>query len=164
MWHYPFRISSPRPKGKPEVSDEPDVTDLTGRSFRISEKQSPMTRSLQSLMIAGGELRALVYRGPFQLSDTEHREALLHLLNTEYNTTIDLPKPQPPKRKRQGGPEFGPMVAYLVIIDGRPELWYEEDDVPAMVYGFIRGRLGIDAARRVTYREGMLPPAPVPAS
>lgn len=140
-------------------------TDVTGRSFRISDKQSPMTISIQALMIAANELRALVYRGPYQLANTRQREALLHVLNNEYNTTIDLPKPQPPKRKRKDGKtaEFGPLVAFLVVIDGRPELWYEEDDVPATVYGFIRGRLGLDAARRVTFREGTLPPAEVPA-
>lgn len=140
-----------------------DVADVTGRSFRISDKQSPMTRSIQALMIADEELGALVYRGPYQLADTDHREALLHLLNTEYNTTITLPKPQPPKRKREGNEgKFGPMVAFLVIIDGKPELFYEEDNVPATVYGFVRGRLGVDAARRVTFREGTLPPE-VPA-
>jgi hypothetical protein len=147
------------------VSDVTAVTDVTGRSFRIASSQSPLTRSIQALMIASGELRALVYRGPYQLAQTRQREALLHVLNTEYNTTIDLPKPQPPKRKRQGATsEFASLIAFLVVIDGRPELWYEDDDVPATVYGFVRGRLGIAAARRVTFRQGTLPPGEVPAS
>lgn len=138
---------------------------MTKRTFRIAQGQSPMARGIQSLMIADLELGGLVYRGPYQLADTEQRDALLHTLNTEFDTTIDLPKTPPPRRKRQGvDDQVGSLIVYLVIIDGKPELFYEDDDVPSTVYGFIRGRLGIEAARRVTFRSGMLPPAEVPAS
>jgi hypothetical protein len=142
---------------------------VTERPFRIAQGQAPMARSIQALMIGNNELRGFVYRGPFQLSDTDQREALLYLLNTEFDTTVELPSIPPPRRARKKDPtpkadQIGSLIAYLVIVDGKPVLFYDEDDVVSAVFGFVLGRYGIEAARRVTFREGMLPPPPAPAS
>lgn len=126
--------------------------------FRIAPGQASMARSMQALMTANIELQAFVYRGPYQLAEREQREALLHVLNTEFNTTIDLPAAPPVRRvkKREGQP--GTLIAHLVVIDNQPVIFYEENDVVAAVFGFILGRYGMDAARRVSFRAGMIPP------
>lgn len=137
---------------------------------RIAVNQARLSRSMQALMIADNEIEGLVYRGPFQLANKAQREALLHIYNTEFNTTITLPEIPTPRRPRKNDPlpkedQIGSLIAFLVIIDNEPVLFYEEDHVLAAVFGFVMGRYGIAVARRVTFREGMLPPPPeVPAS
>ena len=102
---------------------------------------------------------------PDRTGSSAQREALLYTLNTEFNTTIDLPKTPPPRRRRPGAiDQIGSLIAFLVVIDGKPVIFYDEDDVLSAVFGFILGRYGVEAARRVTFRDGMLPPAEVPAS
>lgn len=133
-------------------------------AFRIAFRQAPMARSMQALMICNNELQGFVYRGPHQLADVDQREALLHVLNTEFDTTIALPEIPEPRRPSKSA-KAGSLIAHLVVVDDTPILFYEEDGVLPTVFGFVLGRYGIDAARRVTFRAGMLPPAPeVPAS
>lgn len=121
-------------------------------SFRIAPSQSVAAKAKQSLMVAAGELRILTYREPYQLSDVKQRDSLLHTLNTEFDETIPLPG--------DGG------VFYLIVIEDpaapgkkprrRPVL-LPENDVQAWVVGYAVAKVGIELARRVSYRAEMLP-------
>ena len=115
----------------------------SSRPFRIRADQSVAAKAMQALMILSNELRLAVYRQPYQLGDTAQREALLHTLNTEFDTTIDLPKK-------------GRHVMYLVIVEGAPLLLHVDEVLP-WVIGYAHAKGGIDAARRVSYRADMLP-------
>lgn len=146
------------------MTDTDDTAFEYDPAFRIAERQAPMARSMQALMICNNELNGFVYRGPHQLSEVDQREALLHVLNTEFDTTIDLPEIPAPRRPSKSD-KPGSLIAHLVVVDGTPILFFEEDGVLPAVFGFVLGRYGVEAARRVTFRGGMLPPAPeVPAS
>lgn len=113
------------------------------RPFRIRADQSAAAKAMQALMILSDELKLAVYRQPYQLGDPAQREALLHTLNTEFDTSIDLPKK-------------GRHVVYLVIVAGVPMLLHTDEVLPFVTaYAFANG--GIDAARRVSYRGDMLP-------
>jgi hypothetical protein len=125
------------------------------RPFRIAPDQATLTRHQQALMTLDEELNLVVYRGILQLAETNQREALLHIINTEYNTTIDLPGIP----STRGGAKAS-LLAHFMIIDGAPELWYDEDNPCAMAYAFALGRKGRAAAQRVSYRSGMTPPPP----
>jgi hypothetical protein len=125
----------------------------TPRPFRIRPDQSVAAKAKQTLMILSNELRLAVYRQPFQIGDVPQREALLHLLNTEFGTTIPLPKK-------------GRAVVYLVACEDNsgaqprrvPFLVHEDEVLPFVVgYAFAHPRGGFDAARRVSYRADMLP-------
>jgi len=120
--------------------------------FRIAPSQSPAAKAKQSLMVAAGELRILTYREPYQLSDRAQRDSLLHTLNTEFDETIPLPA--------DGG------VFYLIVVEdpakagGKPKrrpVIVPENDVQAWVVGYAVAKVGIEQARRVSYRAEMLP-------
>ena len=113
------------------------------RAFRIRPAQSVAAKAMQALMILSNELKLVVYRQPYQLGDTAQREALLHTLNTEFNTTIELPKK-------------GRTVAFLVVVEGKPLLLHTDEVLPFAV-GYALAKGGLDAARRVSYRADMLP-------
>ncbi len=127
------------------------------RSFRLAPGQSPLARAIQSLMTLDNELHLVTYFWPIQLAEVEQREALLHFVNTWWDTTIDIP-PVPPMRTIRGKKVPGTLIAYLLEIDGKPILWYDEDHIVAMAYAFAIGRAGRAAAQRISYRNGMVPP------
>ncbi len=125
--------------------------------FRIAPDQSSLTKSQQALMTLDQELQLLVYRGIMQLAKVDQREALLHLVKTEYGVTLQLP-PIPSERIVRGKTSEPSLIAHLVIVDGQPQIWYEKDNPYAMAWAFALGRRGFAAADRLSYRSGMTPP------
>jgi|ERR1051325_9042270 hypothetical protein len=114
--------------------------------FRIATGQSFTATAKQALMIGAGELGLFAYREPYQLGDEDQRASLLHTLNTEFDTSIPLPS----KGTRS--------VYYLIVLlDERQPVIIPESEVVAFVFGYVLGKAGIDAARRVSYRPDMLP-------
>lgn len=115
---------------------------------RILSEQSTGSKAKQALMVASQELGVFTYREGYQLSDPDQRDALEHTLRHEFNTSIALP-------------EVGDIytVSYLVVINGAPVLVPEEDAVQ-FTLGAVLALAGVQAARRVSYRPGMLPADP----
>jgi hypothetical protein len=112
-------------------------------AFRIAAKQAPAAKAKQALMIAANELGVFTFYFPCQLGDAEQRESLRTLLAEQFDSAIPMP-------------EETTGVFHLVVLDGVP-LLIPENDALAFTAGVVLARLGLDAARRVSYRPEMLP-------
>jgi len=113
--------------------------------FRIAAKQAPAAKAKQALMIAANELGVFTFYFPCQLADAEQRDSLRALLAEQFGAKIPMP-------------EETTGVFHLVVLDDVP-LLIPENDALAFTFGVVLARLGLDAARRVSYRPEMLPAA-----
>jgi hypothetical protein len=116
---------------------------MTDSDFRIASKQAPAAKAKQALMIAANELGVFTFYSPYQLSDPDQRDALNVQLDEQFGAAIPMPKDTA-------------GVFHLVVLDGVP-LLIPENDALAFTFGVVLARLGLDAARRVSYRPEMLP-------
>lgn len=115
---------------------------MTDAPYRIAPKQAPAAKAKQALMIGSDELGAFTYICPYQIGDEQQRLAVEGMF-TNMGHTLALP-------------DDAAGVFYLIVMDSVP-IMVPETDAVAFTMGVVLARLGLDAARRVSYRSEMLP-------